>query len=277
MCVHICCLSQNLVKSSCSGSAFFFSIRGELKNLHETMCIQFIFFPRSFMIAVKSLPNKFVHLQIETEDGCLYFCIIINLRIKMADLLSCSNKCINLFSANISSKQNLVAIPAPKFPLFVIITISKCWAQKFQNSVCCSGFLFLALIFFWKKKPSWKNFFKPHANWLLLTLAFSSPLILLRFYDEIARCPYHTFILTMCILFQILKKRSQNDSDKKALESGLKMLTDEDQMGVRFKFQSFFPAVLKDYFEKNPVSGFFSNQWSILHFFLFLLVYKSIF
>ncbi|CAH0390856.1 unnamed protein product [Bemisia tabaci] len=59
---------------------------------------------------------------------------------------------------------------------------------------------------------------------------------------------------------EILKKRSQNDSDKKALESGLKMLTDEDQMGVRFKFQSFFPAVLKDYFEKNPVSGFFSNQ-----------------
>ncbi|XP_017879219.1 protein arginine methyltransferase NDUFAF7 homolog, mitochondrial isoform X2 [Ceratina calcarata] len=44
--------------------------------------------------------------------------------------------------------------------------------------------------------------------------------------------------------------------ERKHLESGYHMIMDEDKMGTRFKVLAMFPSILKEYFEKLPVSGF---------------------
>ncbi|XP_060817316.1 protein arginine methyltransferase NDUFAF7, mitochondrial [Bombus pascuorum] len=51
----------------------------------------------------------------------------------------------------------------------------------------------------------------------------------------------------------------QNTSEegKKSLQTGYHMIMDEDKMGTRFKVLSLFPSVLKEYFEKVPVAGFY--------------------
>lgn len=49
---------------------------------------------------------------------------------------------------------------------------------------------------------------------------------------------------------------SASKEERKSLESGYHMIMDENQMGTRFKLISLFPAVLKEYFKKIPVAGF---------------------
>jgi NADH dehydrogenase [ubiquinone] 1 alpha subcomplex assembly factor 7 len=50
--------------------------------------------------------------------------------------------------------------------------------------------------------------------------------------------------------------KSCEESQKEALKTGLEMLINNDKMGARFKFLSFFPHVLKDHMTKFPVHGF---------------------
>jgi NADH dehydrogenase [ubiquinone] 1 alpha subcomplex assembly factor 7 len=47
-----------------------------------------------------------------------------------------------------------------------------------------------------------------------------------------------------------------DDSVKESLKSGLDMLVKPEKMGLRFKFLSMFPSVLKDHLSKFPVGGF---------------------
>lgn len=53
----------------------------------------------------------------------------------------------------------------------------------------------------------------------------------------------------------ILLEKCQED-EKEILKSGLDLLMNCDKMGERFKFLSFFPAVLKNHLSKFPVNGF---------------------
>lgn len=55
-----------------------------------------------------------------------------------------------------------------------------------------------------------------------------------------------------------LKMILQNatSAQKKQIESGYHMITDEDKMGNCFKVLSLFPFVLKDHLKKWPVTGF---------------------
>ncbi|XP_063872642.1 protein arginine methyltransferase NDUFAF7, mitochondrial-like isoform X1 [Scylla paramamosain] len=47
--------------------------------------------------------------------------------------------------------------------------------------------------------------------------------------------------------------------EKKNLISGFRMLTEPKQMGEKFKFLAFYPAVVKDFLLKFPPAGFFRN------------------
>lgn len=62
---------------------------------------------------------------------------------------------------------------------------------------------------------------------------------------------YKFFIL----FFQRLLKNALPENQNN-IKSAYEMLTQPDKMGSRFKFLSMFPAVLKEHFEKYPVSGF---------------------
>nr|XP_031839956.1 protein arginine methyltransferase NDUFAF7, mitochondrial isoform X2 [Nomia melanderi]XP_031839957.1 protein arginine methyltransferase NDUFAF7, mitochondrial isoform X2 [Nomia melanderi] len=44
--------------------------------------------------------------------------------------------------------------------------------------------------------------------------------------------------------------------ERERLESGYRMIMDDDKMGKRFKVLSLFPFVVKEYFQKLPVAGF---------------------
>lgn len=55
-------------------------------------------------------------------------------------------------------------------------------------------------------------------------------------------------------LHMLLKNTSPEE--RKRLESEYHMITNEDEMGTRFKVLSLFPSVLKEYFHKLPVAGF---------------------
>lgn len=55
---------------------------------------------------------------------------------------------------------------------------------------------------------------------------------------------------------QILLQNTSEEG-KKSLQTGYHMIMDEDKMGTRFKVLSLFPSVLKEYFEKVPVAGFY--------------------
>lgn len=57
----------------------------------------------------------------------------------------------------------------------------------------------------------------------------------------------------------MLLKNATNEQ-KDLLESGCRMLTDEDQMGHSFYVVSFFPEVLKSILEQNPPVGFIKNE-----------------
>lgn len=62
--------------------------------------------------------------------------------------------------------------------------------------------------------------------------------------------------MQITVRLQILLNACQNDKQKESLISGFNMLTDENQMGLSFKFLCFFPRVLEPYFERDPVYGF---------------------
>lgn len=47
--------------------------------------------------------------------------------------------------------------------------------------------------------------------------------------------------------------------ERTSLMSGFRMLTEPQQMGHRFKFLAFYPAVVKDFIMKFPPSGFYRN------------------
>lgn len=57
------------------------------------------------------------------------------------------------------------------------------------------------------------------------------------------------------VRLEILMKKA-SDSDKKILQRGYNMIMDETQMGACFKVLAMFPAILKDHFQKWPISGF---------------------
>ncbi|XP_033342029.2 protein arginine methyltransferase NDUFAF7, mitochondrial isoform X1 [Megalopta genalis] len=57
------------------------------------------------------------------------------------------------------------------------------------------------------------------------------------------------------IRLQILLQNTSKEA-KERLESEYHMIIDEDKMGNKFKFLSLFPSVLKDYYQKFPVTGF---------------------
>lgn len=50
--------------------------------------------------------------------------------------------------------------------------------------------------------------------------------------------------------------KNASDEEKKALKFAVKMMTDDDQMGKRFKLLSIFPEVLKNHLTKFAVIGF---------------------
>ncbi|XP_050479484.1 protein arginine methyltransferase NDUFAF7, mitochondrial isoform X1 [Bombus huntii] len=51
--------------------------------------------------------------------------------------------------------------------------------------------------------------------------------------------------------------QNASEEGKKSLRTGYHMIMDEDKMGTRFKVLSLFPSILKEYFEKVPVTGFY--------------------
>ncbi|XP_039288263.1 protein arginine methyltransferase NDUFAF7, mitochondrial isoform X2 [Nilaparvata lugens] len=60
------------------------------------------------------------------------------------------------------------------------------------------------------------------------------------------------------VRMKALLEKSNDEDAKKSIISGYNMMMDPKQMGERFKFMCFFPAVLKDYLERVPVAGFSS-------------------
>ncbi|XP_075226821.1 protein arginine methyltransferase NDUFAF7, mitochondrial [Lycorma delicatula] len=66
------------------------------------------------------------------------------------------------------------------------------------------------------------------------------------------------FLLRMHIddRLKMLLKNCPDEEARNRLITGYKMMMDHKQMGDRFKFISFFPAVVKPYLEKFPVTGF---------------------
>lgn len=61
--------------------------------------------------------------------------------------------------------------------------------------------------------------------------------------------------LRMQILLSNVPKEERTN-----FQSGYHMIMDEDKMGKRFKVLSLFPSILKEYFEKQPVSGFCETE-----------------
>ncbi|KAG7168494.1 arginine methyltransferase NDUFAF7-like [Homarus americanus] len=59
--------------------------------------------------------------------------------------------------------------------------------------------------------------------------------------------------------FRNLLKQCKQE-ERKFLISGYKMLVEKEQMGERFKFLAFFPAVVKDFLIKYPPAGFYMNN-----------------
>ncbi|XP_078047941.1 protein arginine methyltransferase NDUFAF7, mitochondrial isoform X2 [Augochlora pura] len=57
------------------------------------------------------------------------------------------------------------------------------------------------------------------------------------------------------VRLQMLLQNASKET-KNRLESEYHMIIDEDKMGNKFKFLSLFPFILKDYFQKCPVTGF---------------------
>ncbi|XP_076475600.1 protein arginine methyltransferase NDUFAF7 homolog, mitochondrial isoform X3 [Bombus vancouverensis nearcticus] len=51
--------------------------------------------------------------------------------------------------------------------------------------------------------------------------------------------------------------QNASEEGKKSLRTGYHMIMDEDKMGTRFKVLSLFPSILKEYFKKVPVTGFY--------------------
>lgn len=57
----------------------------------------------------------------------------------------------------------------------------------------------------------------------------------------------------------MLLKNCKTHKEREELLSGYKIIMDPKEMGNRFKFISFFPAVLEPYLSQVPVEGFFDN------------------
>lgn len=53
-----------------------------------------------------------------------------------------------------------------------------------------------------------------------------------------------------------LLKTLPTDQERSNILSGYRMITDDKQMGQRFKVLSIFPEVLRTFYEKQPVAGF---------------------
>lgn len=58
------------------------------------------------------------------------------------------------------------------------------------------------------------------------------------------------------VRLQMLLK-NVSEEKKKSLKSQYHMIMDEDKMGTRFKVLSLFPSILKEYYTKIPVVGFY--------------------
>lgn len=54
-------------------------------------------------------------------------------------------------------------------------------------------------------------------------------------------------------------QETASDKQKESLQFGYRMMTDDDQMGQRFKFFALLPSVLKDLLQKYPPAGFGTN------------------
>lgn len=60
------------------------------------------------------------------------------------------------------------------------------------------------------------------------------------------------------LYFQNLMKHCKPE-ERRSLMSGFRMLTEPQQMGHKFKFLAFYPAVVKDFIMKFPPAGFYRN------------------
>ncbi|XP_061927647.1 protein arginine methyltransferase NDUFAF7 homolog, mitochondrial isoform X2 [Apis cerana] len=58
------------------------------------------------------------------------------------------------------------------------------------------------------------------------------------------------------VRLQMLLQNASKE-ERKSLESGYHMIMDKNKMGIRFKVLSLFPSILKEYFKKIPIAGFF--------------------
>ncbi|XP_077298135.1 protein arginine methyltransferase NDUFAF7 homolog, mitochondrial [Arctopsyche grandis] len=54
---------------------------------------------------------------------------------------------------------------------------------------------------------------------------------------------------------QVLSENSSQE-ERDMLKSGFEMLTEDDQMGKRFKFMAFFPTINDEHYKKFPILGF---------------------
>ncbi|XP_065201486.1 protein arginine methyltransferase NDUFAF7 homolog, mitochondrial [Planococcus citri] len=61
------------------------------------------------------------------------------------------------------------------------------------------------------------------------------------------------------VRLQHLLEKCNDEKIRENLEQGYHTLVDEDKMGSRFHFLSFFPAVLHKFLNDNPVVGFLNN------------------
>lgn len=72
--------------------------------------------------------------------------------------------------------------------------------------------------------------------------------------------PQKEFLLNMGIEYRIKKlEEAASDKDKESLQFGYRMMTEDNQMGQRFKFLALMPSVLKELLHKYPPGGFGTN------------------
>ncbi|XP_071550484.1 protein arginine methyltransferase NDUFAF7, mitochondrial isoform X1 [Panulirus ornatus] len=69
-----------------------------------------------------------------------------------------------------------------------------------------------------------------------------------------------SFLINMGIEFRLANLLKHcTCEEQKSLISGYKMLTEPQQMGERFKFLAFYPAVVRDFLIRYPPAGFYRN------------------
>lgn len=65
------------------------------------------------------------------------------------------------------------------------------------------------------------------------------------------------FLLNMGIKHRVdALKQNANDQQKESIDYSLRMMTDDDKMGSRFKFLAVLPQVLQDFLQKHPPAAF---------------------